>query len=209
MNRTIKLLMLADIFFLTGFGLTNPILAIYMKDNLTGGTIFAAGIASALFLVTKSAIQLPFSRYVDKSSDKVKWLIIGTAIASVVPFIYIFADDIIYVYIAEIISGIGSGLAFPSWLGLWSTNLDRGHEGYEWSVYSTLTGLGTAATAVIGAAIAEFIGFRYIFLLVGLMAVISCIIILQLERKNAKYRKRTDYKYAHGKVPPEPGVPAA
>ena len=45
MNRTIKLLMISDIFVITGFGLIDPILAIFIKENLTGGTIFAAGFA--------------------------------------------------------------------------------------------------------------------------------------------------------------------
>ncbi|MCX6817237.1 MAG: MFS transporter [Candidatus Aenigmarchaeota archaeon] len=209
MNRTIKLLMIADIFFLTGFGLISPILAIYIKDNLAGGTIFTAGLASALFLVTKSAIQLPFSKYVDKSDDKVRLLVIGTVVASTVPFIYIFADNIIYVYVAEIVAGIGAGFSFPTWLGLWSTNLDKGHESYEWSLYSTLTGVGTAATAAIGAAIAEFIGFKYTFLFVGVMALASCFILFQLETKGAKIVKKTDYKYAHEKTPTEPGLPVA
>lgn len=209
MNRTIKLLMLADIFFLTGFGLISPILAIYIKDNLAGGTIFTAGLASALFLVTKSAIQLPFSKHVDKSNDKVRLLVIGTLVTSAVPFIYIFADNIIYVYAAEIVAGIGTGFSFPTWLGIWSTNLDKGHESYEWSLYSTLTGVGTAATAAIGAAIAEFIGFRYTFLFVGAMALASCFILFQLETAGAQKVKKTDYRYAHEKTPPEPGIPVA
>ena len=44
MNRIIKLLMISDVFVLTGFGLVQPILAIFIKDNLVGGTIFAAGL---------------------------------------------------------------------------------------------------------------------------------------------------------------------
>ncbi|MBW3004891.1 hypothetical protein KY310_03590, partial [Candidatus Woesearchaeota archaeon] len=44
-------------------------------------------------------------------------------------------------------------------------------------------------TAVIGAAIAEFIGFNYTFALVGLMSIIGCIILLWLEAKNAKLGK--------------------
>ena len=160
MNRTIKLLLFSDIFVATGFGLIDPILAIYIKEDLIGGTIFAAGLASTLFLVTKCLIQLPFSRYVDKHDEKVKWLILGTILIATVPFVYIFAKDIKLIYFAQIIFGIGSGLAYPTWLGLWSIHLDKDHESFEWALYSTLTGLGTAATAGIGAAIAQFIGFK-------------------------------------------------
>ena len=54
---TIKLLMISDIFLVTGFGLIDPILAIFIKENLIGGSIFAAGFASTLFLVTNYYID--------------------------------------------------------------------------------------------------------------------------------------------------------
>ena len=164
MNRTIKLLMLSDILILTGFGLTAPIIAIFIKDNVIGGTILTAGLASTLYLITKSSIQLPFSRYVDKHDDKVKWLIVGTFLISLVPWLYIFANHIYYIYAAEILHGIGSGLAYPTWLGLWSTHLDKKQESFEWSLYSTGISIGTATTAVVGAAMAEF-GSAILFLL--------------------------------------------
>ncbi len=189
MNRTIKLLMFSDIFLLTGFGLIDPILAIYIKENLVGGTIFAAGLASTLFLMTKCAVQLPFSRYVDEHDDKVKWLIVGSLLIASVPFIYMFAPSITFVYCAQILHGLGSGLAFPTWLGLWSTNLDKKHESFEWSLYSTLTGIGTAATASIGAAIAEFSGFTYTFIFGGVMAMVGSIILFKLDKHNEKIKK--------------------
>lgn len=186
MNRTIKLLMLSDIFIVTGFGLIEPILAIFIKENLAGGTIFAAGLASTLFLITKSAVQLPFSRYVDAHDDKAKWLMAGTLIVSAVPFIYIFAKSVNYIYLAQILQGIGSGLAFPTWLGLWTSHLDRKHESFEWSLYSTSVGIGVAVTAVVGAAISQFIGFAYTFALVGVMSLTGCSILFWLESKRKK-----------------------
>lgn len=195
MNRTIKLLMISDIFLMTGFGLIDPILAIFIKENLVGGTIFAAGLASTLFLITKCAVQLPFSKYVDKHKNKVRWMIAGTFLISIVPFIYIFAKDIAFVYIAQVLYGLGSGLVYPTWLGLWSTHLDKKHESFEWSLYSTLTGLGVALTATIGATIAEFVGFAYTFIFVGIMSLISCFILFRLERKNRILPKIEQFHY--------------
>ena len=195
MNKTVKLLMLSDIFLLTGFGLIAPILAIFIKENLTGGTIIAAGLASTIFLITKSVIQLPFSRYVDSHKNKVKWLIIGTSLIVLVPFIYIFAKHINVIFLAQIIHGVGSGLAFPTWLSLWSTHLDKKHEGFEWSLYSTSVGLGVAATSVIGAAIAQFIGFTYTFALVGIMALVGFFILFGLEKNERAIKKVKPIQY--------------
>lgn len=193
MNQTIKLLMISDIFFLTGFGLMDPILAIFIKDNLVGGTILAAGLASMLFMITKCIIQLPFSKYVDSHDDKVKWLIIGMFLIAFVPFIYYFATDIKLIFLGQFIHGIGAGFAFPTWLGLWSTNLEKKRESYEWSLYSTVTGIGTALTAVIGATIAQFLGFKYTFIIVWIMCLIGCVILLGLE--NARQKKIESLQY--------------
>jgi len=186
MNKTIKLLMLSDIFVLTGFGLIDPILAIFIKDNLIGGTIFSAGLASMIFFLTKSIIQLPFSRHIDKTENKTRWLILGTLLITLVPFIYIFSSGIKMIYLAQLIHGIGSGLAYPTWLGLWSINLDRKQESFEWSLYSTLTGVGIATTAAVGGALAQFIGFKFTFALVGFMSLVGCLILLWLNENNKK-----------------------
>lgn len=195
MNRTVKLLMLSDIFLITGFGLMGPILAIFIKEGITGGSIFAVGLASTIHIIVKSAVQLPFSRYVDSHKDKLRWLILGTFAMCSVPFIYMSATSIYHIFIAQIILGISGGLAFPTWLGLWSTNLDKKHESFEWSLYSTLTGLGTAATASIGAAIAQFFNFRVTFIFTGILALIGATILFSLERKNVKVDGASQLSY--------------
>lgn len=183
MNRTIKLLMLSDIFVVTGFGLIQPILAIFIKDNLAGGTILAAGIASTIFLITKGAVQLPFSRYVDSHDRRTKWLITGTFFIAMVPVAYSFAESIYHIYAAQLLFGMGAGLAYPTWLGIWSTHLDRHHESFEWSLYSTLVSAGTAITALAGAALASAIGFRYTFYVVGFVSLIGCLILFLLDKQ--------------------------
>ncbi len=187
MNRTMKLLLLSDIFVLTGFGLIQPILAIYINDGgVAGGTMLTAGMASALFLFTKSMVQLPFGHYVDKQSSKSKWLILGTLLMAAVPIIYVSASSIYHIYLAEMIYGLGSGLAYPTWLGLWSANLDKGRESFQWSVYSTSTGLGTAATGAGGAALASLAGFYATFIMAGLLCLLGCLALIVMERRSAR-----------------------
>lgn len=202
MNRTLKLLMLSDIFIVTGFGLVAPILSIFIKENLIGGTIFTAGLASTIYLVTKSVIQLPFSKYVDTQKDKVKWLIIGTFLISIIPFIYIFARHINHIFMAQVLYGLGAALISPTWLGLWSTNLDKKHESFEWGFYSTVTGLVAAGTAAIGAAIAQYVGFTYTFIFVGVMSLSGTFILFYLRRvqRNKKSKIKTTHYHHRRKV---------
>jgi hypothetical protein len=161
MNRTTILLLISDVFVLTGFGLVQPILAIFIKENLVGGTIFAAGISSMIFIIAKSIIQLPLSNIVDthQRSFRLRILMVGTFLESAVPFIYIFVNHVNFVYLAQAIQGLGSGLAYPSWVGIWSRSSDINHRSLDWSVYSALTGIGTGIAALLGAEIAQLFGF--------------------------------------------------
>lgn len=192
MNRTMKLLMLSDIFVLTGFGLIQPILAIFINQGVAGGTVLTAGLASTIFLLTKSMVQLPFGKYIDDHGKKKRWLILGTLLMASVPILYVTADSIYKVYLAELIYGLGSGLAYPTWLGLWSRNLDQGRESFQWSVYSTSTGIGTAATGTIGAVMASIAGFTTTFLLAGLLCLLGCVTLFVLENRSAEKVKSSE-----------------
>jgi len=110
MNKTLKLLMISDIFIFTGFGLISPILAIFIKDDLVGGTIAAAGIASAIFLVTHALLQIIFA-YVFNPKDRFWMLILGTLHIVTVPFGYIFLTQVCHIYIVQFIYGVGASFA--------------------------------------------------------------------------------------------------
>ena len=140
------------------------------------------------FSVSLIYLDDPFSKYVDSHSfqERIRWLIIGSFFIVLVPFIYIFAKHIYTIFFAQIVFGIGSGLAYPTWLGLWSTHLDKRKESFEWSLYSTLIGLGTALTAAIGAASAQFIGFNFTFAIVGAISFIGFLMLFELDRRRDK-----------------------
>ena len=110
-NKIVRFLLLGDTVIFTGFGLSAPILAIFIADNVIGGSIFTAGIASALFFIVKAFIQIPFSRYIDSHDDSkaLRWLLVGTFLIVVVPFIYMIANHIYWIFLAQIIFGIGLG----------------------------------------------------------------------------------------------------
>ena len=70
--------MLSDIFVFSGFGLISPILAIFIKDDLIGGTILSAGIASAIFLIVHSILQIIFAKKFNPK-DRLWMVLLGTA----------------------------------------------------------------------------------------------------------------------------------
>jgi len=182
MNRTLKLLIISDIFVFGGMGLVSPILAIFIKDNLVGGTIIAAGVASMIFLITHSLLQLLFA-YKFNPRDRLWMIWVGTALIALVPFGYIFSTHIYHIYLVEFIFGIGAAFAYPSWSSLFTSNLEKGKRGFQYSIYSSSVGIGTAITAGVGALLAEKTSFQLVFGLTGLLAIIGLLILFKLDRK--------------------------
>lgn len=181
MNKTLKLLIISDIFVLSGFGMIAPILAIFINDNLVGGSIFSAGLASTIFLITHASLQLLFS-YKFNPKDRLWMLKVGTALIMVVPLGYIFSTNIYHIYIMEFIYGIGAAFAYPTWSSLFTSHLESGKRGFQYSIYSSGVGIGTALTAAIGAWLAEKIGFKPVFIITGIMTLVGLLILFKLNK---------------------------
>jgi MFS family permease len=185
MNRILKLLILSDIFVYGALGFVAPILSIFINDNLIGGGIFAAGLASTIFLLTHSILQVIFS-YVFNPKDRLWMLWSGTALIAVVPIGYVFSTHVWHLFLAEFAYGIGAAFAYPSWSSLFTAHLEKGKRGFQYSIYSSGLGIGTAITAAVGGFLAEKIGFKFVFVLTSLLAIIGLLILFKLEKKALK-----------------------
>ncbi len=185
MNKTLKLLIASDLLVFLGFGLIAPILAIYIKDSVIGGSLAAVGLMSTIFLITKTIFQLFFSRAFGPK-HRFYMVCIGTFLIACVPFIYVFSTNVWHFYIAQFVYGLGGGLAFPAWFSLFSTHLTKGKEGFEWSIYSGLVGGGAGIAAYFGSILATHLGFTVTFFVSGTLALTGMIILLGLEKDNLK-----------------------
>jgi len=182
MNNTLKLLIISDIFVFSGFGLISPIIAIFIDSNIKDGSIFSAGFASAIFLIVQAVLQIIFS-YKFNPKDRLWMLRVGTIIIALVPFGYIFSTTIYHIYLVQFIYGVGAAFAYPAWSSLFTANLEKGKRGFQYSVYSSGVGIGTAITAGLGAWLAEVTNFVVVFLLTGFMAIIGLLLLFKLNKK--------------------------
>jgi len=184
MNRTLKLLIASDSLVFSGIGLISPILAIFITGSLQG-TLTAVGIATAIFLIVRVILQLIFSK-VFNPKDRFWMVVCGTFMIAIVPFIYLSCNSVGHLYLAQVVYGAGAGLAWPAWFSLFASNLTKGREGTEWSVYSAFVAGGTGATAYFGSLLAEKIGFNFVFVLAGCISIAGMIILLGLQKENLK-----------------------
>ncbi len=194
MNKKLALLILSDILIVSSFGLIGPIFALFINQDLNGG-VLSAGIATAIYWGVKSPIQLPLSKYlIDKHKRKTQLLLIGTFLMITVPLMYVLAQDVKLIFLAQAVYGFGTALAYPSWFSLFTTYMDKTKKGFEYSLWSTSIGLGSGAAAFFGASIAKVLGFRSLFLVVGAIAFTGFLILIILDRIENKKGFATEKK---------------
>lgn len=181
MKRVLKYLVMSDVLLISSFGLIGPVFSIFIANELTLGSIGAAGTAASVFLLTKSLVQIPASNLADKYGKK-NAIIGGTSFIILALLGYYFMQNIYHLYILQFVYGIAAAFAYPAWLALFSMNLDKGHESHDYGIYGTAVGVATAITAFVGAQVAEIIGFRSLFLIASIFATFGLgILIFGLE----------------------------
>ena len=110
------------------------------------------------------------------------------------------------IYLIQFIFGIGHGLSYPGWMTIFSKFIEKGKEGFEWSVRSTFIGIGAAGAGALGGIIATRFGFTTLFIGVGVFVLISAflpfLIYREFSPRNHKFPRAPQAKSAQ-----EPHLP--
>lgn len=172
-NKIIQFLTYSDILMLSGWGLINPILAVFFTEQIIGGSVAVAGLASTVYFLTKSILQIPIARLIDLRRgewDDFWIMIFGSLLITLAPFMFIFATFPWHIYIIQAIHGLGGALSYPSWMAIFTRHIDKREEGLEWSLYYTATDIGSALTAGLGGFLALNFGYKNLFAIVGVLS---------------------------------------
>jgi len=164
-------------------GLIQPVFAIFMMENVAGSTLTAIGIAVTIQLASKSFFQMIVAKWTDEEPGnrrELYTLFVGSILMSLIPFGYIWAKTLSAVYILQFLYGLGGALNFPGWVVIFSRYSRNEKAGYEWSLYNTIVSLGTAATAAIGAYMADIFSFSYLFIGIGILSLIGTSFIIHV-----------------------------
>ena len=188
-NPVIKFFTLSDVFLLGGFGLLSPIFAIYITENIKGGSIEVVGISQAIYLFTTSLLQIPIAFYIDKNKgerDDFWLLFFGQIASSLIVISYIFISTPLQLYFVQFFYGVSVAMTLPTWYAVFTRHIDKKHEGMEWGVYRTLTDLGGAFAAAIGGFLAFKFGFDNLFVLVSVVLLFGSFMLLFVRREMKK-----------------------
>lgn len=206
-NKVIKVIIASDVALLTGFGFVSPIFAIFITQRITtGNTVEAAKIAGftmGIYWGLKSILQIPFGKYLDKTEgerDDLWFVVIGNVLAALAVFGYIFSSSPWHIYLCQAIYSLGMAMNIPGWCAIFTRHIDKGKEAFEWSVRSTLIGIGAAASGALGGVIAAKFGFNVLFVGIGIFALASAILPL------LAYKELVSKDRVFPRVPPAKGL---
>jgi MFS family permease len=179
-NSVIRLLIASDVVLTGAAGLLAPVFALFIEDFIKGGNAAVAGVAAAIYLFTKSALQIPIATFIDKirgERDDFNLLFWGSIAMSLIPLLYLVVSLPWHLYVVQFILGIFTAFTFPSYMSIFTHHIDSHKEGTEWGVYFTLTDIASAALAAVGGYIAVTVGFPFLIASMVVLSLIGTILI--------------------------------
>lgn len=184
-NRVIRLLIVSDTVLMGAAGLLGPIFALFITDFIQGGNEAVAGLAAAIYLLTKSVLQIPIAHFIDRvrgEKDDFWIMFVFTLFIAFIPLLYLVIDTPLELYIVQFLLGFFTAFTFPTYMAIFTRHIDKEKEGTEWGVYFTLTDLTGAALAAVGGYIAVSEGFPALIVTVVVISVIGALLLWPIRR---------------------------
>lgn len=193
-NKIVKTLIISDFFLNLGWGLLSPIFALFVLQKITIGdptkAAEVAGLAALFYWVSKSLIEIPIGRLLDKKKgekDDFWFMVIGLLIVGLVPMGYLISSQPWHIYIFQILHAVGMAMTLPSWLAIFTRHIDKGKEAFQWSMETTSIGAGAGIAGGLGGVVAAVFGFTILFYFVSILTLLAAILLL-LVRNNVSKR---------------------
>lgn len=179
-NPVVKILIISDFLIWAAAYFIEPIFALFVIHQIPGASEVEVGISFAIYTFVKAMVEIPIGVYVDKHKGELDdfWVtVIGSLLGAAVLFVYPHMTTVWQLYSLRVVMGIAMALAYPGWMAIFTHHLDKNKEGFEWSLYDVLTGLGVSATAALGGFMVAQFGYQWLLYLVGVLTIIGSMIL--------------------------------
>lgn len=183
-NSVILIIIISEFILITAFGFLPPIFAVFVTQQIVGGTVAVVGFALTIYWITKSILQLFVARFIDRNHGEIDdfyFFVAGVFMNSIVISLFYFATHAWHIYALNFLIGIGDALLVPPFYAIFTRHIDKGQEGFLWSLYSSFSlGAGSALGGAVGGLLAVAVGFRIVFPLIGFLTFVAAVILLFL-----------------------------
>lgn len=185
LNQVILVIVMAYFVLTAAAGFLPPIFAIFVTTQIAGATVASVGLAITIYWITKSILQLFVARFIDRNHGEIDdfyFMIAGGILNAIFLSLYYLATNIVHVYLLQFLIGVADAMVIPPFYAIFTRHIDRGKEGFEWSLFSSFSiGAGAALGALLGGVLGGAVGFRAVFPVVGILTLIATIMLIFLK----------------------------
>ena len=176
-DRVIPIIIGANFVVTVAVSLLAPIFALFVTAEIHRGSAQVVGFALALYWGVKSILQLPIARYIDRNHgeyDDLYFMTGGMVFGALVLFGYYFATQPWHIYVLHGFFGLADAFVVPPLFAIFTRHIDKGNEGFEWSLQSSFSfGGGAAVGGALGGMLVAVMGYRYVFVLAAVLYLAS------------------------------------
>ena len=184
----------SDLLLFSGWGLISPIFAIFVIGNVEEATLTMVGIASAVYWLARALVQPGTAKILDRrpgEKDDFWALVLSLFAVAIASFALAVVQTPMSLYLVQVLHGAAFGVYSVAWPAIFSRHMDTGGVAFDWSLDRAAVGVVVAFTSVVGAELAELVGFRSVFVITGVASIISALVLfavpkLILPRANRK-----------------------
>lgn len=181
-EKQIKTLLYADVIWFFGEGMLGPLFAVFTQR--VGGDVLDITSAWATYLIVVGILTVLIGKMSDKW-DKRKLVFGGYVLNAVLTFGYLFVDSSSRLLLIQCGLGIAAAMATPTWNALYSeytakSKRSRKNIGLDWGLADGFSQFFTGIAILIGGAIVTYFSFDALFIVMGIVQVISVIILVPI-----------------------------
>jgi MFS family permease len=172
---------ISDIFLLAGWGLIDPVFSVFIIQRVVGGSLTVIGIAAAIYWIIRSVAQIPIANMLDRipgEHDDFMALVGGLLLVGVSAIAMCWVTRVWELYLVHAIQAIAFAFYYAAWPTIYSRHLDKDAISLDWSLDSSVAGIGAGVAGFLGGVIAETLGYDVVFIGAGVMAFIAAFVLL-------------------------------
>lgn len=181
-NKSLKILYVYNGIFVFAGGLLGPLYALFVTE--LDNKVFSVSLTWAVFLISSSIFTFVISKLRDDLVKEKEYLLLaGFLTRAVVWFLYIFVDSLASLAILQFLLGLGEALGSPTFNSIFAEHLDPGRHIAEYANWQLIVYIVVALSTLLGGLIVTYFGFRPLFFLMSLLAIVSFFGVLFTPRK--------------------------
>ncbi|MDA2936215.1 MFS transporter [Patescibacteria group bacterium AH-259-L05] len=180
-NKALRILLSTNGIILLAGAMLGPIYALFVED--IGGSLLDASFAGGIFALTAGITTLISGKYTDKLKENELIVVLGYTIMGTGFMLYLAVDSILFLFIVEVILGLGEAIYAPAFDAVYSKHLDVHKSGRQWGAWESMAYFTAAMGAVIGGLIVTQLGFNIMFIIMAGLCLVSALYIYFLPRK--------------------------